>query len=56
MDLEDSEGLAHWAKFVANNIEDSKKVITNARQVAVKNSYMNQIPLWEKFMKGFVDK
>ena len=53
-DVEDSEGLAHWAGHAVEDSDDRARVITHARQTAEDNSYDAQLPLWREFMHGFV--
>jgi glycosyltransferase involved in cell wall biosynthesis len=51
---EDAEGLAHWSKYVIDNVSSISDVLKVGRQTAEKNSYQAQLSLWENFMKGFV--
>jgi len=50
---EDVEGLAYWAQ-VAIEQGGSERMRQSARCTAEANSYTAQIPLWQKFMQGFV--
>jgi glycosyltransferase involved in cell wall biosynthesis len=54
--VEDVNGLAYWANYVHQNQGDKlDMVLRNGRITAEANSYETQIPLWQKFMKGFVE-
>jgi glycosyltransferase involved in cell wall biosynthesis len=53
-DVEDSEGLAHWAVHALSDSGDRARVIECARQTAEEHSYEAQRPLWKEFMHGFV--
>jgi glycosyltransferase involved in cell wall biosynthesis len=56
VDIEDIDGLAHWAKYVHQNQGHALDVILqNGYQTTVENSYEAQIPQWREFMKGFVE-
>ena len=56
VDIEDVEGLAHWAGFVHQKKNpELDKIIEQARLTAEANSYVSQIPLWRKFMNGYVE-
>lgn len=55
VEVEDASGLAHWAEYVINHQESLGQVISQAHQTAEKNSYEAQGPLWEEFMRGFVE-
>ena len=55
VNIEDVEGLAHWAKYAIENsylLDDVKSV---AMKTAIDNCYEAQIPLWKNFMDGFVN-
>ena len=54
-EVEDVESLAHWILQIYNlNDESLMPVLSSARAAAEMNSYNAQIPLWAKFMEGFV--
>jgi glycosyltransferase involved in cell wall biosynthesis len=56
VDVEDINGLAYWANNVYQNqglTRDS--VLPNGRATAEANNYAAQVPLWQNFMKGFVE-
>ncbi len=54
-DIEDAEGLAHWAAHVLDRPSSLPSVLRNARLTAEANSYDAQIALWRAFMTDFVD-
>ncbi|HLO18483.1 MAG TPA: glycosyltransferase family 4 protein [Anaerolineales bacterium] len=55
--VEDVEGLAYWSSVALSQSDSAKiEMKQSARQTAEANSYTAQIPLWEKFMEGFVEK
>ena len=54
VDVEDAEGIAHWAEQAVNKNAKIKRVINRARHTAEENSYESQLPLWKSFMQGFV--
>ncbi|MDP2933318.1 MAG: glycosyltransferase family 4 protein, partial [bacterium] len=55
VDVEDVDGLAYWAKFVYEHENAGLDAVLQAgRATAEANSYTAQLPLWEKFMEGFV--
>jgi len=55
VDVEDAEGLAHWAEHVIAHRGSLDRVVRAARHTAEANSYEAQVPLWHNFMTGFVD-
>jgi glycosyltransferase involved in cell wall biosynthesis len=56
VEVEDVEGLTHWSVIaLGQNDLDKKKMMQSARLTAEENSYQAQIPLWKKFMEGFVE-
>lgn len=54
VEIEDTEGLAHWSKWVLDHPSDMKLVLEQGRRTAELNTYSAQLPLWHEFMKGFV--
>ena len=55
-DVQDIEGLAHWSLVaLEQSAFDKQRMIQSARRTAEENSYTAQIPLWKKFMEGFVE-
>jgi len=54
VDVDDVEGLAYWSKYVIENSDSIKNIQAAARETAEKNCYSAQIPIWKKFMEGFV--
>ena len=55
VEVEDAEGLVHWAEYVISHRSSLSDVLRNGRQMAEANSYEAQIPLWKHFMRGFVE-
>jgi glycosyltransferase involved in cell wall biosynthesis len=55
VDVEDATGLADWAEYILNHSEEVTEVLKAARQTAEANSYQAQLPLWQRFMQGFVE-
>ena len=56
VNVEDVNGLAHWAKFVHQNQGSAlEKVLKNGKATAEAHAYTTQLPLWRNFMKGFVE-
>ena len=55
-EVEDIEGLVHWSFAALQQSDlDKKGMIQSAHRTAEENSYIAQIPLWKKFMDGFVE-
>jgi len=54
VEIEDTEGLAHWSKWVFDHPLNMKSVLEQGRQTAEQNTYEKQLSLWREFMKGFV--
>lgn len=55
VESEDSEGLAHWAKYAVENSSGIGDILEKGRNTADQNSYPAQIPIWREFMTGFVN-
>ncbi|MDP8257494.1 MAG: glycosyltransferase [Candidatus Alcyoniella australis] len=55
VDLEDAEGLAHWAGYIIYNQGNLEQVLDSARNTAEMNCLDDQLPLWRNFMNGFVE-
>jgi len=55
VESEDVDGLAHWAKYVIDNSSSLNDILNLGKQTAKENSYPAQVPLWQEFMKGFVE-
>jgi len=53
-DVEDVEGLAHWAQFCLEHPTDRTRAISAGLITAAENEYSRQAPLWHKFLEGFV--
>jgi glycosyltransferase involved in cell wall biosynthesis len=54
VDVEDVDGLAHWAEYVLGHAELRAAVIAAGRRTADANTYERQAPQWRDFMRGFV--
>ncbi len=54
VEVEDVEGLAHWAEYALTDTAARNRTIQVGLQTAAANSYTAQIPLWRQFMRGFV--
>lgn len=55
-DVEDAEALASYAlQAYRSSQADLQPMLIAGRKTAEANSYESQIPLWAKFMKGFVE-
>lgn len=50
----DVDALAHWTRHALTCGSDAARMRPAARRVAEANSYDAQIPLWRRFMTGFV--
>ncbi len=46
VEIDDAEGLAHWAEYVISHRSSLGDVLCTGRQTAEANSYDAQIPLW----------
>jgi len=55
-DIEDASALAHWTATVLADIALRDAIIANGLKTAEANDYQNQLPLWQAFMSGFVEK
>lgn len=55
VDVEDAAGLAKWASEVLEH-GASPVVLDAARATAEANSYDRQLPLWDRFLEGFVER
>ena len=55
VDIEDYEGLAYWAQYAIENRSNIQPILEKGRKTAENNSFRSLIPLWRKFMRGFVD-
>lgn len=56
VDLEDADGLAHWAAYVAAHRSALDPLLTQARRDAEGHAYDAQLPLWRGFFDGFVER
>jgi glycosyltransferase involved in cell wall biosynthesis len=54
VDVDDVEGLAHWAGHIRQRTNALGPLLERARATAVANGYAAQTPLWREFMSGFV--
>ena len=55
VEVEDAEALAHWAEYVVSYKDSLPSEIRCARLTAEHNSYEALTPLWENFMRGFIE-
>lgn len=55
-DVEDAESLAHWTLHALTHVETRAAVVQQAAATATAHTYAAQLPLWHKFMHGFVEK
>jgi len=55
VDIEDVEGLAYWTEYSIHHRLELDNLLKQGLETASANSYEAQIPLWEDFMKGFVN-
>ena len=55
VDVDDVDGLAHWAQHVINSRTYLPSVLNEGRQTARQHAYSAQQPLWRRFFDGFVD-
>jgi len=53
--VEDVEGLAYCSEYIYQHRASLGENLRFARQTAEANSYLNQLPLWSKFMQGFIE-
>ena len=54
VDVDDVDGLAHWAEHVLHHADVRAQVVTAGRRTAEANTYERQAPQWREFMRGFV--
>jgi hypothetical protein len=55
VDVEDVDGLARWSAQVLDH-GAAPAVLDAARATAEANSYDRQLPLWDRFFDGFVER
>jgi glycosyltransferase involved in cell wall biosynthesis len=55
VDAEDVDGLAAWAKWILSHPSELNPILRNGRRTAEANAYDRQLPLWRRFMSGFVE-
>ena len=55
VDIDNVEALAYWAEYVVSHRSILEAVLRTGRQTAEVNSYEAQIPLWDRFMRGYVE-
>jgi glycosyltransferase involved in cell wall biosynthesis len=53
-DVDDVEGLAHWAQFALTHSGERNLVTAAGHSTAQENDYCRQGSLWNKFLDGFV--
>ncbi|MHB8618295.1 MAG: glycosyltransferase family 4 protein [Chloroflexota bacterium] len=56
VEVEDAEGLAHWARWAIEHQSDLPSVLLAGQETAQRNSYEAQVPLWATFFEGFVER
>ncbi len=54
VEVEDVEGLAYWAEYVAMQTANLQPVLQCARRTAEQHTYQAQLPLWEQFFRGYI--
>ena len=54
VEVEDAEGLAHWAEYAISQRNSLGNVLQKGYQTATENTYESQISLWRNFMQDFV--
>lgn len=54
VDVEDVDGLAHWAGRALARPGEMRDVVARARAEVERNSYEAQTPLWRQLFSGFV--
>jgi glycosyltransferase involved in cell wall biosynthesis len=54
-DVEDVDGLAHWAAHALERRGGLGEVLRAGRGTAEANSYEAQVPLWREFFEGFLE-
>jgi glycosyltransferase involved in cell wall biosynthesis len=55
VEIEEAEGLAHWTEYILTHPSEVDPILRQGRQTAEANTYEAQIPLWQEFMRGFVE-
>lgn len=56
VDVDDVEGLAHWARDILTHRESAavRDILVQARQTAQAHAYEQQLDHWRAFLEGFV--
>ena len=55
VEVDDADSLAHWVEYVIEKKGLINNILKNGRKTAEENCYSAQLPLWNKFMQGFVN-
>lgn len=55
VDVEDVEALTYWAGYALSHSNGLADIRMRGRKTAEANSYQSQLPLWQRFMQGFVE-
>lgn len=53
-EVDDPDGLAHWAEQALAHPEDARAAVEHARRDVEAYDYEAQSPLWRRFLEGFV--
>jgi len=56
VEVEDAEGLAHWAEYAVARRGSIGGVLQAGRRTAEANTYTAQLPLWRQLLHGFVER
>jgi glycosyltransferase involved in cell wall biosynthesis len=56
VDVEDSEGLAHFTAFALSHSEERRRCIEGGLKTAYENRYDSELPLWQRFLDGYVNQ
>lgn len=54
VDIEDVAGLSMWVEWILSHPSELNAIQRNGRRTAESNAYDRQLPLWRRFMSGFV--
>jgi glycosyltransferase involved in cell wall biosynthesis len=56
VEVDDAEGLAHWLARVAQGGAEVAEVVAAGRATAAAFDVRRQLPLWDRFFDGFVER
>jgi glycosyltransferase involved in cell wall biosynthesis len=56
VEIDDVEGLVYWSTHVLDHLKNIGKVLKQARLTAEKNTYSSQLPLWNGFFAGYLER